>query len=117
MLTPPVPLPLENGATRRPLISTSVRALPKPRSDAPEKPYVELPAALVSWVAFCDEIADTVWISSSTVETPVWAISSLVMVWTGSAPSTEALGMPVPVTVYVAAIAAEPAIRAVPPSA
>src|SRR5262245_53985008 len=117
MLTPPVPLPLEKGTTRRPLIRTSVRALPKPRSDAPEKPYVELPAALVSWVAFCEEIADTVWINSSVVVTPRTAISSRVMVWTGSAPSTDALGMPVPVTVYVAAIAAPAARSVVPPSA
>ena len=77
------------GATRRPLISTSVRIDVNPRSEMPDNPPVVAPDAEELTVAPELVIALTVCSSCSTLTTPVAAISLRVITCTGSAVSAS----------------------------
>ncbi len=102
------------GAARRPLINTSVRAEPRPRSDTsdtePPPPWLPPGPALATLVAFKVEVAESVFSSCSAFDTPVRAMSAWVSTCTGSAvsPSMRLIDEPVTSTrsVFCAAGAA-----------
>src|SRR5262245_30752334 len=77
------------GATRRPLISTSVRNEVRPRSEMPDRPPVVAPEADELTVAPELVIALTVCSSCSTLTAPVAAISLRVITCTGNAVSAS----------------------------
>src|SRR4030095_268923 len=72
--------PYPYGDTRRPLISTSVRGVPRARNDTPDSPRVVAPDVDAAVMLLELAIAEMVCINCSTLETPARSMSLRVIV-------------------------------------